>query len=252
MKKFALAFSALFMILTSCSSDSSSSSSSEVLLKNEIVTDASDGSSYTMTYTYSGTNLTKISYDDDGSYDKVYYTGDLITKIEYFDDADVLEERTTYTYNSDSKLTSYVSVDYINDNGEREVYTYNADGTVSGVSYNGDSVTQTTPGSTRTITFSNGEVISEVSTSGSGSNITYTYDTKNHPYKNIKGFDKIGAYSDSDNIGVTHNLLTRVQTSGTFTNTQNYSYTYNSDNYPLTMSSSVLGVVQETVQYIYQ
>jgi hypothetical protein len=251
MKNFGLAFSALFMILASCSSDSSSSTSSEVLLKNEIVTDASDGSSYTMTYTYSGTNLSKISYDDDSSYDKVYYTGDLITKIEYFDDADVLEERTTYTYNSDNKLISYVSLDYVNDNGEREVYTYNADGTISGVSYYGDSVSQTTPGSTRTITLNNGEVISEVSTSGSNS-FTFTYDTKNHPYKNIKGFDKIGAYSDSDNIGVTHNLLTRVQTSGTFTNTQNYSYTYNSDNYPLTMSSSTLDVVYETVQYIYQ
>jgi hypothetical protein len=252
MKNVALAFSALFMILTSCSSDSSSSSSSEVLLQNEIVTDASDGSSYTMTYMYSGTNLTKISYDDDGSYDKYYYTGDLITKIEFFDDADVLKEKTTYTYNSDSKLASYVSVNYVNDNGEREVYTYNTDGTVSGVSYYGDSVTQTTPSSTRTITLSNGEVISEVSTSGSGTTFTYTYDTKNHPYKNIKGFDKIGAYSDSDNIGVAHNILTRVRTSGTITNTENNSYTYNSDNYPLTASSSTLGVVYETVQYIYQ
>lgn len=250
MKNFALTFSALFMILMSCSSDSSSSSS-EILLKNEIVTDPSDGSSYTMTYTYNGTNLTKISYDDDGSYDKFYYTGDLITKIEFFDDTDFLEGKTTYTYNSDNKLTSYVSLDYLSDDGEREVYTYNTNGTVSGVSYYGDLVTQTTPSSTRTITLSNGEVISEVSTSGSNS-FTYTYDTKNHPYKNIKGFDKIGAYSDSDNLGVNHNLLTRVQTSGTFTNTQNYSYTYNSDNYPLTMSSSVLGVVQETVQYIYQ
>lgn len=253
MKNFTLAFSTLFLILTSCSSDSSSSStSSELLLKKEIVTDPSDGSSYTMTYTYNGTNLVKISYDDDDSYDKIYYTGDLITKIEFFDDADFLEEKVTYTYNSDNKLSSYVSVDYLNDNGEREVYTYNSDGTVSGVSYYGDSVTQTTLGTSRTITLSNGEVISEVSTSGSGSSTTYTYDTKNHPYKNIKGFDKIGGFSDSDNIGVTHNLLTRVQTNGSFTNTENYSYTYNSDNYPLTMSSSTLGVVNETVQYIYQ
>jgi hypothetical protein len=251
MKNFAFAFSALFMILTSCSSDSSSSSNSELLLEKEIVTDSSDGSTYTMTYTYNGTNLSKISYDDDGTYDKFYYTGDLITKIEFFDDADVLEQRTTYTYNSDNKLISYVSLDYLNDDGEKEVYTYNADGTVTGVSYYGDSVTQTNLGSTRTLTFSNGEVVSEVSTSGSNT-FTYTYDTKNHPYKNIKGFDKIGAYSDSDNIGVNHNLLTLVQNSGTFTNTQNYSYTYNSDNYPITMSSSTMGVVYETVQYIYQ
>ena len=194
------------------------------------------------------------SYDDDDSYDKFYYTGDLITKIEFYDDADFLEEKVTYTYNADGKLTSYVSVDFVNDDGDREVYTYNADGTVSGVSYFGDSVSQTTPGTTRTISFSNGEVSSEVSSSGFGSDTTYTYtyDTKNHPYKNIKGYDKIAAYSDSDNSGVAHNLLTRVQTSGAFTNTNTYSYTYNSDDYPLTMSTSTSGILNESIQYIYQ
>lgn len=258
MKKITLALSALLLILilTSCSSDSSSPSPSisGALLKNEIVTDPSDGSSYTMTYTYSGTNLTQIAYDDDDSYDKFYYTGDLITKIEFYDDTDFLEGKVIYTYNSDNKLASYVSVDYVNDNGDREVYTYNSDGTVSGVSYYGDSVSQNTPSTTRTISFSNGEVSSEVTTSGSGSisTYTYTYDTKNNPYKNITGYNKIAAYADSDNTGVAHNVVTRVRTSGAFTNTSNYSYTYNSSDYPLTLSSSTSGIVNESIQYIYQ
>lgn len=254
MKNFALSFSALFMILTSCSSDESSSSSSELLLKKEIVTDSSDGSSYTMTYNYSGTNLTKISYSDDGSYDKFYYEGDLIAKIEFYDDTDFLEAKVTYTYTSDGKLASYVSLDFVNDDGDREVYTYNANGTVSGVSYFGDSVSQNIPGTTRTISFSNGEVSSEVSSSGFGSDTsyTYTYDTKNNPYKNIKGYSNIAAYSDSDNTGVSHNLLTRVRTSGSITNTNDFTYTYNSDDYPLTVSGSTAGVVNETIQYIYQ
>jgi YD repeat-containing protein len=252
MKKIICLLSLSFLILQSCSSDSSSSSpTNNPLLKSETITDASDGSSYTINYTYNGNKLLKATYSDDGSYDKYYYTGDLITKIEFYDDVDFLEQKVTYTYNADNKLVSYVDLNFNSDDGIRETYTYNPDGTVTVVTYIGDTVSQTDLNATRTITFlANGEVVSDESVSGS-STLTYTYDTKNNPYKNITGMDKISGYADSENVGIIHNVLTKVQTSGTFTYTTNFEYTYNANDYPTTVTDSQSGILSETTAYTY-
>ena len=84
-------------------------------------------------------------------------------------------------------------------------------------------------------------------------NRVYTYDTKNNPFKNITGGDKIN-FINIEAIGVSRNILTDTYTS-TFTNTELFTttYTYNSLDFPLT-ESEIEGTDPSTVvttQYTY-
>ena len=175
MKKLALACSVFLLILSSCSSSSDSSSSSTLKLHQQIITDNS-GISDTDTFTYNGNKLLRID-SSDGSYTKAYYTGNLITKFEDYDDTDTLIEQSTYTYNSDSKLESYIYLDFVQDTAEKEVFTYNANGTISSSYYygNSSSATPTDMVTTRVITLLDGEVHTTVSTGNDDSTYTYTY-----------------------------------------------------------------------------
>lgn len=254
MKKLALACSTFLLILSSCSSSSdSSSSSTDLKLHQLIITGSADAN--TATYTYSGNKLLRIDNSADGSYEKVYYTGNLVTKFEYYDDTNTLLEKTTYTYNSDNKLASYTYVDFDGDTAEKEVFTYNSNGTVSS-SYsfaNSASEDPTDVVTTRVITIIDGEVHSTVSTGDDNTTYTYTYDTKNNPYKNILGFDKLGGYADNENLGVIHNIVTEShQSAGSSAVTDTYTYTYNSSDFPTTAIVTETGTTMETLQYIYE
>ncbi|MDI1315767.1 hypothetical protein [Flavobacterium sp.] len=252
MKKIVLACSALLLMLSSCSSSDSNSSSSNQKLRQEITTDNA-GNSDTQTFTYTGDKLLRVN-DSDGTYYKAIYTGNLITKLEGYDDTDALIDQSTFTYNSNNKLASYIYLDFEQDTAEREVFAYNSDGTISSSYYYGNSASATPTDlvTTRTITLLDGEVVSIVSTGDDNSSYTYTYDTKNNPYKNILGYDKIAGYADAGNRGVLRNIVTETRVTTGFTYTDNYSYTYDTSDFPLTSSISQSGMTMETVQYIYE
>lgn len=254
MKKVILGFSALLLILSSCSPSSDSSSSSSTLKLHQQIITGSGADDNTETYTYNGDKLVRIDNSVDGSYTKVYYTGDLVTKFEDYDNTDFLFGKSIYTYNAENKLASYISSDFDQDTAEKEVFTYNTNGTISSSYYYGDSAT-TVPTdlvTTRVITLLDGEVHTVVSTGDDNSTYTYTYDSKNNPYKNILGFDKLGGYADGENLGIMHNIVTETHVNAGVTSTDNYAYTYNSSDFPLTSVVSVLGITMETVQYIYE
>lgn len=254
MKNLALACSAFLLILSSCSSSSDSSSSSGNLKLHQQIITNDFGDSNTATYTYNGDKLLRIDNSADGSYSKVYYTGNLVSKFEDYDDTDTMIEKSTYTYNSDNKLASYTYFNYGDDAAEKEVFTYNANGTISSSYYFSDSasVTPTDLATTRVITLVDGEVYTVVSTGDNNSTYTYTYDTKNNIYKNILGFDKLGGYADGENLGIMHNIVTESYQDGGGTQTDNYTYTYNSSNFPITAIITESGVTQQTEQYIYE
>lgn len=240
--------------LTSCSSsgDSSPATESDVLLKKTVETYANDGSTITTNYTYNGKKLVRAT-DSDGVYEDFTYTGDLITNIKTYD-ASVLMQEQFFTYNSSNKLVTYVIKDYDSGDGNKETYTYNSDGTVSVTTYSGDTITQTTPRSTGTIHLANGDVtrvdLDVTDVSSYTSTVTYTYDTKNSPYKNITGIDKI-SFIGGESSGTGHNILTDHYTSSLSSDvTTTTTYTYNSLNFPLTNSeiegtdaSSVISIV---------
>ena len=250
MKKLFCLFGLSAFLFTSCSSSDSSSTSSEsdVLVKRSIETYANDGSVITTNYTYNGKKAVR-STDSDGYYEKFFYTGDLITRVEYYDDANTLEETETFTYNASDQVVSYVRAELVDDLGSRETYVYNANGTVSTTSYSGDATSQTLLSDTGTITFSGGEV--SMTESSSGSMHMYTYDTKNNPFMNVTGFDKI-KFVEGEATGIlSHNILTDTESG--FGSTTTSVYTYNSMNFPLTWAETEGTDASTTIttQYIY-
>jgi hypothetical protein len=250
------AFSAVF--LTSCSSSDNSSTpvtESDVLVTKTVETYANDNSTITTNYTYNGKKIVSSS-DSDGFYENYTYTGDLITNVKVYDDTDTLILEEFLTYNASGQLVNYLSKDFENNTGRKEVFVHNNNNTVSYSVYKGNNSTQTTLYETGTIYLTNGEV-SQIETAvlspSYTANRVYTYDTKNNPFKNITGGDKIN-FINIEAIGVSRNILTDTYTSSfptseMFTTT----YTYNSLNFPLT-ESEIEGTDPSTVvttQYTY-
>lgn len=231
MKKILSLIGALTLLLTSCSSDDSSDSGL-VLLKKTVITN-SDGEKATINYKYDGNKIVSAT-DDSGFFNLHYtYTGDLITKIDFKLPNGKSEQVNTFTYTADGKLSTFLRVEYEDEDGEavlkgyKEVYTYNADGTISVKGYSGSDVSQTVASGTATIKFVNGEV-SEIISSNSPDH-KYTYDDKNNPTKNILGMDKI-AFVDGEGNGVKFNILTDSADGVLWTNS---TFTYNENGYPI-------------------
>ena len=74
---------------------------------------------------------------------------------------------------------------------------------------------------------------------------TYTYDTKNNPFMNVTGFDKIG-FIDSEANSLHHNTLTDTYNNFSGNTIYTSTYTYNSLNFPVT-ASEIEGTEASTI-----
>ena len=126
MKKLLYLFSAIALILTSCSDEDDSTSSSNSGLLTKIIETFEDDSTLTTEFQYSGNKLVRIT-DDEGRFDYTY-TNDLITEIKYYESNTLLQTE-TYQYDTSGRVTTFILVDNIDtDWGNKETYTYNANG----------------------------------------------------------------------------------------------------------------------------
>lgn len=256
MKKLLTLVSALALVFTSCSNDdddTSSNTSSPVLVTKMVLTSPDeDVDSYwnnTINFTYNGAKLVQY-VDEDGYKATFHYTNDLITKIEYYDGS-TLEGQDLFTYNANGKLVEYRDLEILGDYEHKYSYTYNTDGTVTVTEYQGSIGNTSQIPSPDTYVFTNGELTSM-------DNGDLTYDGKNNPFKNVTGYQEIMTPEFSDDymiaFGRNQNLVAAPvgvsTTEGTFA-----SYTYNSNNYPITSvnSTNYPGSFSGTVttQYFY-
>jgi hypothetical protein len=236
MKKI-LAMAAIALFMVSCSDDDSNSNQADTKLTKVVTTD-SDGA-LTSTLTYNGNKLTEIN-STDGEKSTFTYDGNLITEWKTFDADNQLISKDTYEYNSQNQLITYYEFYYDADGteGYKTTYVYNSNGSIAFTEYSGDvddlnSFTeQTSTGvitdTTLTTTYDMGEDTETV---------TYTFDGKNSPVKNITGMDKIGfagTYGtkkfNKENVvsqSYSYNGSAAVIESTTV-------YTYNSASFPLT------------------
>ena len=164
------------------------------------------------------TGTTNYTYNDNNQFSVVYHWGGDYEEYEY----DELGRLTVSTYTDvDESITPVI---------RRSVYLYNQDGTVRTSYYNGN----TEP--TEISTFDqNGNLISTTFIDGSNNNETrsYTYDNANSPFKNMTGHHFEGSYyygypalfSGGNNALTVENENNR------------YFYTYNDDNYPISVNS---------------
>lgn len=254
MKKLILLFSAVSLIFSSCSSDADGLpvytpvvDVNTILVKKRIYTDTGSPAE-TFYYSYSGTKIMKI--DDDFGHSEFTYTGDLITMIQHYDETNHLVASEHFTYNSSNKLLTNIYKDFENSLGFKETYIYNSDGTVSVSKYEGSETSQTTYVGYYKMFISNNEVVKEENYDSIGALVktnTYTYDGKNNPFKNITGWAPL-QYSASQMSGVFQNVVQNNDDFENFTNT----YTYNSNNFPITETEKdASNAVQGKTQYFY-
>ncbi len=211
-----------------------------------------DGNVITTDYNYNGNRLVSIISNDAVDTADLYftYTGSLITKMEYKFEDGTVEQTETFEYNENNLLSAYKLVvpDDLGGYGFRYTYDYNADETITGTKYIGDATSQEDLSLTETISFTDGEVTSIVTSTGSS--YTYTYDTKNNPLRNVVGLSKIVFAGGEGNSSI-YNLTREVVVNGSETNTYNYTYLYLPNNYP-TQSTQDEGAGEYTTQYLYE
>lgn len=243
MKKILCLFAFSTLFLSSCSSDSSSPTASGPLVKTLMIDNANPADDdFNLLFTYSGDKL--INVKDAGSViDQYIYSGDKLTRVNYpQDNTYVVIE---YAGNQVTKFTEY-DPDF--DSATKTLVTYSGN-TFTRTVYDGDLASQTVLNYTEVCTVQNGNITQLSRTSAFGSTVTetYTYDTKNNPFKNISNFS-VFQVLDIDIDGNANNQ-TAINYLG---NPYTISFTYNADNYPLTeLSYDGSSVLKETDTYTY-
>jgi Family of unknown function (DUF6252) len=206
-----------------------------VLVKKITITDA-DNTVGSITYFYSGDKL-NYSIDEDGNKTNFLYQGNLLMEEDtYVGTSTTLMEKTTYAYNNSSKLITYVNVDMLADTGSRITYTHNSNGTIDYQEYIGNQDVQDELYSSGTLTSTShienatNPITQEPQVFTGG----FTFDTKNNPFKNIIGFDKI-YFADSDMaLNFANNVLEhtdQIDSDAPYV-LETLTYTYNTSNYP--------------------
>lgn len=224
--------------------------SSNDLLPRQIIHTYPDGSTITEDYTFNGTRLTReeITYNFVGEPNEtdVYeytYSNDLLVRIDIATTDGLGNPETYHTileYDSSNQLIS--ETHYFPGNTQIDTYTHNSDGTVT-----------FTEGGEETYIYTivNGNLMSKEHTNGPH-DYTYTYDDKNGFAKNVFGIGVFGINS----FGINNNLLNAINTGGaSFPDNESNTYTYNSDDYPLTSTTvENEGTAEEntfTTEYYY-
>ena len=263
MKKFAFLLFAFLPLLNSCSGDDAVAepepqlTTNGTILKRIITTEGATVT--TSDFFYNSNKIQKIVVSDGKTFEYTY-TGNLITKMDFYV-GNTLKSTEHYQYDSGEKITQRKIFDFNNNTGYRSEFSYNIDGTVSILGYVGDFTTQNTPtaNSRKVFLLGNGDVDKiETYLIINGNNVTrtnyYSYDDKNSTSNPIIGLSKIkywdsGSSSSANNShNTTTTLYTSTETSSSYPYTTTLNYTYNSYNYPITLSASWGG----TTQYFYQ
>jgi len=283
MKKISFILLYIFLII-GCSK---SSSDEEILVQNPVVPvtpvvsppanvllqrteTTTNGVTTNNYYYYNGNKIDAILnyytiYAHGNTY---YYTGSNTTLISYAHYEAPLNKDISYIYSSNNILLGYWS--WPSDHSRLMTnFTYNSD---SSINYNqyleywytpaGQMNPFTTTIGTGKYTFLNGNLIKDEFIGNDYNEITnYTYDTKNKPTKNILNyaliFDNDGTISVNNLTSINkirNNTPTGGQASQINTLT-NYTYTYNSDNYPISSVKTIIenGVTTTTssINYFY-
>lgn len=255
MKKFLCLFSALTLVLTSCSSDDENSENL-ILPKTVSYTysDAEEDNDKAVVE-YNGNKIVSTSYTENDK--EVYtYTGDLITKIVDFASEGNISSTNEFTYeNGKLKIDLLTEISENNTYISNTVYTHNNDGTISYKTYSDINTTDDYKTSEGVLTYSNGNLIKKTENYKEGSSYvkTYEYDTKSNPFKNILGYNLLIDYDTTSNLNnVTK--MTNVYNNGNSgsTNVFIYTYEYNDKGYPVKqVETNLFNDGEDTTEFTY-
>ncbi|WP_291285377.1 hypothetical protein [Flavobacterium sp.] len=251
MKKILCLFSALALVLTSCSSDDAADASAS-LKPSKVAYSYSDAKdNYFSEMKYEGNKLVTET-DDDGYTIKYHYIDDLISKTEEFGTDKALQSTTEYSYSA-GKLAS----ETVKNTGEtryyKTKYTHNGDGSVSFAEFyiNAKTGAEEEGGKIGKYTYKDGNLVKYESSFYGKPNSTYTYeyDSKKNPTANVAGIKLLLGMEESASA---NNVVKITGTSSTSTFVSTFSYLYNDSNFPSEKKQfGNGGALNETAQYTY-
>ncbi|OEK08372.1 hypothetical protein A8C32_02670 [Flavivirga aquatica] len=239
-------FFTLSIAIFSCSSDDSKNpQDNNTLLKKIIETDIDD-EVITTNYNYDGNKLLSIISSDD--YKTEYtYDNNKLTRVDSYRDGEQ-NAYTILTYNENGGIASYI-LHIIGDNTFRYDFQKNVDNTVSVEVYIGDLNSQTTLNRSYTMTYKGQNILKEVETDYE---LSYEYDDKNGPYRNIHSIGIINLLSlDFGGLeSYSNNTTKKTDIENGFTTTKVYEYTYKND-YPKIVECYNDGKFESSKEYFY-
>lgn len=233
MKKTFLLLSITALMLQSCSSGDDSSTSNQTILLKKIVV-----SGQSINFTYQGNKISKIIYPQgDYSYYLITYTGDQITRTEGFNNNDQPLNHDTFIYSNNLLIQQKV---YSNPNTLEKTYnyTYNSDNSITKSSDNSSMIY---------FTDSFGNIIKRKDYYNNSLQYTtdYNYDEKNNPFKNVIGFNPLIFGPNLVLWSMSANNVLNQTGSSSFSN----SFQYNSQFYPILVTSTSSGQVTQANYY---
>ena len=180
-----------------------------VRVKKIIDTDT-DGTVSSIEYFYNGNKIV-YAIDSEGLRMNIFYDGDLIAREEWLQGTTMVE-KIFYTYDN-SKLETYQVLNLVDNIGQKITYDHNANGTISFTEFSGDLTTQDEIESTGTI--SNTKLVRNVTDpialEQQVFTSTFTFDSKNNPFKNIVGYDKIYFADSEESLNYLNNITTNTE-----------------------------------------
>lgn len=249
MKKI-IALAGFFLFMASCSNDDAQNTNAaeDTTLLKKMTSTNEEGITSTYDYTYNGNKIVSM-IGSNGSSSIYTYTGNLITNyIRTTEEAFIIQSSIEYD-NSNRKISEIDLITQTESNyesGRKTLYTYNQNGTVTINTYIGDLESQTTFDNTYTITQADESLIQFEGDFGSYSHV---FDTNNNPMKNVTGYNEFMKPSYSSKNNLLYGYKEDNESGYIFT------YTYNSNNYPVTSTQKIknLGIYDTSyIQYFYE
>lgn len=245
MKKILCLFSALALVLTSCSSDENQEDNVVLpkTIKYSSVEFPEENSSYVSTY--DGNKIVSVK-DEAGRTDYTYEGFQIVKEINYDTESgkDIISDIRIYKYTNGKLSESTYSEGFSTEfpNGEyrnRYVYTHNADGTVKKEYYQTNRAgVETKTSRVEVLTFANGNLVKSIETDSESGNVftaVYEYDNKNNPFKNILGFNLLIDHSEGEgSVSSVNNVVKYTATfeNGGTPNVYKREIIYNANDYP--------------------
>jgi len=238
MKKIALLFSFALLLLTSCSDDDSQqqNDTSNVLLKKIITYDS--GSSYETNFTYEGKKLLEARSIRESK--KFNYEGDNISKISWYKNPvtdNELSKQVNFEYLPDGKLKSF---NQQSDYPLEVEFTYVGEDVVNFVAV----APRNAYSFVGYFKVKDNEIFEYVYLNGGTPrpSVRYQYDTKNHPLKNVTGYNKLFLFhyfynsahfnGFTTNVGSTKNCISNSLIEDPNVVEIMNTYDYNDDGFP--------------------
>lgn len=251
MKKILCLFSALALVVSSCSSDDAADASASVKPSKIAYSYSDPKENYFTEVKYEGDKLVSET-DDDGYTIKYSYVGDLIAKTEEFGADKVLKTTTEYSYSA-GKLASETVKNVGATQFYKTKYTQNGDGTVSFEEFNINAATgaEAEGGKVGKYTYKDGNLVKYESSYYGKPNSTYTYeyDSKKNPNTNVTGLKLLTGMEESASA---NNVVKITGTSTGLASVSTFSYLYNNNNFPTEKKHfSDNGTLTETAQFTY-